>query len=71
LTKTGGSGKDLGRALIGWEKAPPKMGECYSISFGKGKGGSTSPVELVTETPNGIIIITKNSMYEIKILEEP
>lgn len=69
LTKIFGSAIEESRTIIGWEYAPPKRGERYSIYLGKGKYLRSSTVEDITSNPHSLMIKTANSLYEIKYLD--
>jgi len=67
LTKTGGKGHYYNDAVIGWETAPPKEGESYRMRLETGQVFRTSPVQLMTETDDSLTIMTKNSLYDLKV----
>jgi hypothetical protein len=54
--------------VIGWEYAPPRRGERYTVSLGKGRVLRTSPVQDVKESRNALLIKTVNSIYRVEYL---
>ena len=71
LTKIGGKAEGMAKTLIGWESASPKEGEPYRVRMETGETLRTSPVKLITETDDGLTIMTKNSLYELtRIIHE-
>jgi hypothetical protein len=53
--------------LTGWEIASPKEHEPYRVRLETGETFRTSPVQLITETDDGVCIVTKNSVYQLKV----
>lgn len=68
LTKIGGKAEGIGETLIGWETAPPKEGEPYRVRLETAETLRTSPVKLITEADDGLTIMTKNSLYELRVI---
>lgn len=66
LTRIQALGKANGRVVMGWEYAPPKKGEGYTIYLGSGKILKTSPVEDIKENFHALMIRTANSIYRIE-----
>ena len=54
--------------LIGWEYAPPKKGDRYTVSLGKGRILRTSPVQDVKQSDDALLIKTVNSIYRVEYL---
>ncbi len=54
--------------LVGWEYAPPKKGERYTVSLGRGRLLRTSPVQDVKQSDNALLIKTVNSIYRVEYL---
>lgn len=55
--------------VIGWEAAPPKVGERYAVYLGEGNVLRTSPVEEVKKTSHILMVKTMNSIYRVEYLE--
>jgi hypothetical protein len=68
LSKVDTVGQVQNSAIIGWEYAPPRVGERYSVYLGRGRVLRTSPVEEIKETPYALMIKTLNSVYRIEYL---
>jgi hypothetical protein len=69
LTRIESLGKEEKGSVIGWEYAPPKKGERYSVYLGERKVLRTSPVEEIKHTINAVMIKTANSIYKIQYLK--
>jgi hypothetical protein len=55
--------------VLGWEAAPPQVGERYAVYLGEGNVLKTSPVEEVERRDNVLMVRTMNSIYRVEYLE--
>ncbi len=70
LTKIDSVGRDARGAVVGWESAPPREGERYTVYLGNGRLLRTSTVEDVRDTLGAFLVKTANSIYRVEYLKK-